>query len=177
MRPCAFCLLGDSMGLLTERDISNNLSDKSRSRIPSMHLLADMQEMFLTLSRKVSRLTGSGWHDLTQELAVMADYEAYYPDEPARVRRAGDFVYLDAVLRKIKADQPATVNNDYVVFRLPEEYRPTREIVAVCQGSTMNRVTCRVMPDGNVYLCRYGTTVVQNIPLGSWLCCQFGWMI
>lgn len=163
------------MAFLKNEDIVNNLDTKRLDKPLSAM-------MGVTLKKLLDKSTkDTGWIDISSYLEATDDHahnvENYYPDRPARIRRIGDIVFLDAELRKITGDQPSTLDPEYLLFVIPEGFRPSYDVVKVCQGSHMNRVTVHIFPNGNLYLCRYGTTDPMPIVRGTWLPIMVDWCI
>ena len=102
-------------------------------------------------------------------VGVGTDVGVYETGMDTRVRRSGNIVFFSGQLKKTTGTQPATLDRNYLLFTIPEGYRPSRDANFVIQGSQMNRALLRVNANGNVYICRYGTTTSSDITVGVWL--------
>ena len=114
-----------------------------------------------------------------------------YPNQPLRIRRIGNIVHIegatssDLSFRDV-GNQSAgfplmglccgehnatTFNGDYLftIGTLSEEFRPSKSIITIQQGSGQNKYLVRIDPSGTVRIGRYGTTSYTNPAKNCWL--------
>lgn len=104
----------------------------------------------------------TGWQD-----AELSDaFSAYNTNNTPQYRRVGKMVTIRGwVTPTAEIDASATTT----IFTLPEGYRPSRPVSAICQGSTMSHWLLQIQTSGAVTCARYGTTEYIAIAAGRWL--------
>lgn len=91
------------------------------------------------------------------------------------VRRYGKVVSLTGALTNTSA---VTLNTTHVkVFTIPSGYRPSQDIIVLCQGSGANEFCLQIKTDGSVYIGRYGTSSFSSIATGQWFPFHVSWVI
>lgn len=91
------------------------------------------------------------------------------------VRRYGKSVTLTGALKNTSA---VTLNSTHVqAFTIPSGYRPSQDMIVVCQGSGINRFLLQIKTDGTVSVGRYGTTSFIEASAGSWFPFHVTWIM
>lgn len=91
------------------------------------------------------------------------------------VRRYGKVVSLTGSLTNTSA---VTLNSTHIkVFTIPSGYRPSQDIIVLCQGSSANEFCIQVKPDGGVYFGRYGTSSFSSVASGAWFPFHVTWIM
>lgn len=104
----------------------------------------------------------SGWKEAT----LTSDFVAYNSTFVNQYRKIGKIVFVEG---GVKPTAQITANSETTIFTLPSGYRPSKQIIIICQGSGMNRWCLTVNTNGNVTIQRYGTTSNIAIPTNAWL--------
>ena len=91
------------------------------------------------------------------------------------VRRYGKVVSLTGALTNTSA---VTLNTTHVkVFTIPSGYRPSQDVIVLCQGSGANEFVLQIKTDGGVYIGRYGTSSFSSIAAGQWFPFHVSWVM
>lgn len=91
------------------------------------------------------------------------------------LRRYGKVVSLTGSLKNTAT---VTLNSTHVkVFTIPSGYRPSQDMVILCQGSGANEFCLQIQSGGDVYIGRYGTTSFQSVSSGSWFPFHATWVM
>lgn len=91
------------------------------------------------------------------------------------VRRYGKVVSLTGALKNTEA---ITINATHVeVFTIPSGYRPSQDLLVLCQGSSTNKFVMQVKTDGTVCFGRYGTNSYTEANSGSWFPFHACWVM
>ena len=91
------------------------------------------------------------------------------------VRRYGKVVSLTGALKNSAA---VTLNTSHVkVFTIPSGYRPSQDILVLCQGSGNNEYVMQIKTSGEVYFGRYGTSSNVQASAGSWFPFHACWVM
>lgn len=91
------------------------------------------------------------------------------------VRRYGKVVSLTGALKNSAA---VTLNTSHVkVFTIPSGYRPSQDILVLCQGSGNNEYVMQIKTSGEVYFGRYGTSSNIQAGAGSWFPFHACWVM
>lgn len=91
------------------------------------------------------------------------------------VRRWGKVVSLTGALTNT-AD--ITINTSHVkVFTIPSGYRPSQDVLVMCQGSGANEFVLQVKSNGDVLIGRYGTSSFASVTSGSWFPFHACWVM
>ena len=91
------------------------------------------------------------------------------------VRRYGKVVSLTGALKNSAA---VTLNTTHVkVFTIPSGYRPSQDILVLCQGSGNNEYVMQIKTNGEVYFGRYGTSSNVQAGAGSWFPFHACWVM
>ena len=103
---------------------------------------------------------------------------ANYSDNTAnapQLRRYGKVVSLTGTLKNTAA---ITLNTSHTkVFTIPSGYRPSQDVLVMCQGSNANEFVMQVKTDGNVYFGRYGTSTFVEAGVNSWFPFHACWVM
>lgn len=107
--------------------------------------------------------------------SLSSGWSVYSTNNTPTVRRYGNVVSLDGTLKNTST---VTLNATYVkVFTLPSGYRPSQEVLVVCQGSSVNRFMMLIKTDGSVNFGRYGTTSFPEVATGAWFPFHATWVM
>ena len=91
------------------------------------------------------------------------------------VRRYGKVVSLTGAIKNTAA---VTLNTTHVkVFTIPSGYRPSQDILVLCQGSGNNEYVMQIKTNGEVYFGRYGTSSNVQAGAGSWFPFHACWVM
>lgn len=91
------------------------------------------------------------------------------------LRRYGKVVSLTGTLTNTAA---VTLNTSHTkVFTIPSGYRPSQDVIVMCQGSNANEYCLQVKADGNVYFGRYGTGSFVEAGANSWFPFHACWVM
>lgn len=91
------------------------------------------------------------------------------------VRRYGKVVSLTGALTNT-AD--VTINTSHIqVFTIPSGYRPSQDVLVLCQGSGANEFVLQIKTSGAVYIGRYGTSSFASVSSGSWFPFHACWVM
>ena len=157
---------------ITSNNIANIITESSynasTNKIATMSDIPNVPTKTSDLTNDSGFITSSslpqdtGWQTIT----LTNSFTVYSSGYDVRVRKIGDIVYLSGVIK------PTTniADNQYTtMFTLPSNYRPTRELQFVCQGSGVNKWVLSILANGECKIQRYGTTSNIAIPTGTWL--------
>lgn len=104
-----------------------------------------------------------------------SNWEAYNESGTPVIKKDCRTVFLTGVLKNKNA---ITLNaNGVATFTIPEGYRPSKSVFAICNGSGMNRWLIEINPNGNVYFSRYGITEYASVSAGSWFPFSVSWVV
>lgn len=91
------------------------------------------------------------------------------------VRRYGKVVSLTGALTNTAA---VTLNTTHVkVFTIPSGYRPSQDVLVLCQGSGNNEFLLQIKSNGEVLFGRYGTSSNTQANAGSWFPFHACWVM
>lgn len=91
------------------------------------------------------------------------------------VRRYGKVVSLTGALTNTAS---ITINTTHVkVFTIPSGYRPTQDVLVLCQGSGANEFVLQIKSNGDVMIGRYGTASFQAIDANQWFPFHACWVM
>lgn len=91
------------------------------------------------------------------------------------VRRFGKVVSITGALTNTAA---VTLNTTHVkVFTIPSGYRPSQDVLVMCQGSGANEFVMQIKTSGEVYFGRYGTSSYVEAGSGSWFPFHACWVM
>lgn len=91
------------------------------------------------------------------------------------VRRYGKVVSLTGALTNTAS---MTINTSHVkVFAIPSGYRPTQDVLVLCQGSGANEFVLQIKSNGDVMIGRYGTSSFQAIDANQWFPFHACWVM
>jgi hypothetical protein len=107
---------------------------------------------------------GTEWHSatLSSSFKVYGDNSEVAPE----YRRTDKVVEIRGQVAPTTA---ITSGGTATIFTLPEGYRPSKTVYALCQGSGKNTWLLSVTAGGNVDLGRYGVNANAQCPIGAWL--------
>lgn len=106
----------------------------------------------------------SKWISVTN---LNSNFKVYDNDESSRpaYRKIGNTVFLYG---EIATTKNLEANTSYVMFTLPEGYRPSKAVKAICQSSTTRIWLLQIDVYGNVYLSRLRDGATSTAPLTSY---------
>jgi len=117
-----------------------------------------------TVSGISSAIADSGWTTVT----LTEDFEPYATGVLPKYRKIGSVVNLHGVLKP--TDTLTGSNTTVAMFSLPTGYRPSENIITVCQGSGNCIWTLTVASGGTCSFSRYRDgTGLQNASSSVWL--------
>lgn len=91
------------------------------------------------------------------------------------VRRYGKVVSLSGALTNTSA---VTLDSTHVkVFTIPSGYRPSQDVLILCQGSGANEFLLQIKTNGEVYIGRYGTDSFAQVNANSWFPFHATWVM
>ena len=91
------------------------------------------------------------------------------------VRRYGKVVSLTGALTNTAS---ITLNTSHAkVFTIPSGYRPTQDVLVLCQGSGANEFVLQIKSNGDVMIGRYGTSSFQAIDANQWFPFHACWVM
>lgn len=113
--------------------------------------------------------------DVSTITSLSSGWEDYGTGTSPVVRRYGKVVSLTGALKNTAA---VTLNTSHVkVFTIPSGYRPSQDILILCQGSGNNEYVMQIKTDGGVYFGRYGTSSNVQANAGSWFPFHACWVM
>lgn len=104
--------------------------------------------------------TDSGWKTCT----LSSGYAVYTSGTTLRVRKVGKLVQVSGVVK----NSSAMSSSSGTFATIPTGYRPHHTIHHICQGSSMNKWSLGVNPNGNLTIFRYGADSLANPGSGTW---------
>lgn len=91
------------------------------------------------------------------------------------VRRYGKVVSLTGAMTNTEA---VTLNTTHVkVFTIPSGYRPSQDVLVLCQGSNYNEFVLQIKSNGEVFIGRYGTSANAQAGAGTWFPFHACWVM
>ena len=91
------------------------------------------------------------------------------------VRRWGKVVSITGAMTNTEA---VTLNTTHVkVFTIPSGYRPSQDVLVLCQGSGNNEYVMQIKTNGEVYFGRYGTSSNVQASAGTWFPFHACWVM
>ena len=91
------------------------------------------------------------------------------------MRRYGKVVSLTGALTNTTS---VTINTTHIkVFTIPSGYRPTQDVLILCQGSGANEFVLQIKSNGDVMIGRYGTSSFQAIAADQWFPFHACWVM
>lgn len=113
--------------------------------------------------------------DITTITSLSNGWAIYGSTTTPTVRRYGKIVSLTGTIKNTSA---ITLNSSHVeAFTIPSGYRPSQEIVVVCQGSGANKYMMQIGTNGSCRIGRYGTTSFGEAPANSWFPFHITWVM
>ena len=117
-------------------------------------------------------------HTDTSTISSYSSGWTYYGTASANaptVRRYGKVVSLSGALTNTSA---VTLNTTHVkVFTIPSGYRPSQDVLVLCQGSGANEFLLQIKTSGEVYIGRYGTSSFASVSADSWFPFHATWVM
>ena len=102
-------------------------------------------------------------------------WSVYGTNTTPTVRRYGKVVTLTGALKNTST---ITLNTDHVkVFTIPSGYRPSQDLIVVCQGSGISKFLIQIQTDGSVSFGRYGTNAYNEVGSGAWFTFHATWIM
>lgn len=95
--------------------------------------------------------TDTGWVNAT----LTSDFKLYNSSSYCRYRKIGKQVNIQFTLSPASASNVLNSATETTAFTLPEAFRPSQNLNALCQGSGTNIFTVGVNTSGNVNIYRY----------------------
>ena len=130
-----------------------------------------------------SNLLDSGWRTLYDDVGfeivelTNKNFGLYTSGKPMRIRRIGDIVQFNGILKNTSA---ITLNTSEVkIAYIPSEYRPAYDVYGIMQGSGTNIFLLHITTTGDIKLSRYraNTTSYSSISSGAWFPMHITYMI
>lgn len=118
----------------------------------------------------------TGWINAT----LTSDFKLYDSSGYCRYRKIGKEVNIQFQLSPNKTSNNLNSATDTVVFTLPEEYRPTYNLIQLCQGSGTNIFITSITPNGKVAISRYrnSSSYSSSAPgTSTWLPCNITYFV
>lgn len=113
-------------------------------------------------------------HTVTSLSSGWANYSDNSANAP-QLRRYGKVVSLTGTLKNTVA---VTLNTSHTkVFTIPSGYRPSQDVLVMCQGSSANEFVLQVKTNGDVYFGRYGTSSFVEAGVNSWFPFHACWVM
>lgn len=109
-------------------------------------------------------LNDSGWIEAT----LTDSFTSYGTNTIPEYRKVGKQVEIRGSVKPTTTITAST--NGVTMFTLPEGYRPSKDVLEICQGSGRNVWLLNIKTSGAVTIARYGTTSIIDIPTSAWLC-------
>lgn len=107
--------------------------------------------------------------------SLSSGWAVYGSSTTPTVRRYGKVVSLTGAVKNSSA---VTLNTTHVeVFAVPSGYRPSQDIISVCQGSGANKFILQIKTDGSASIGRYGTTSFSEVAAGAWFPFHVTWIM
>lgn len=117
------------------------------------------------------KITDSSYEDLDdtgwKEATLNSNFTSYTTGTTPEYRKIGNIVEIRGSVKPTSEIIGSTTG--ITIFTLPTGFRPTKDILEVCQGSGRNVWLLHIKTSGAVTIARYGTTSVENIPTSAWL--------
>lgn len=117
-------------------------------------------------------------HTDTSTITSFSSGWSYYGTASANsptVRRYGKVVSLTGALTNTTA---VTLNTSHAqVFTIPSGYRPSQDVLVLCQGSGANEFVLQIKTSGAVLIGRYGTSSFSEVSSGSWFPFHACWVM
>lgn len=118
------------------------------------------------------KITDSSYEDLNDsgwiEATLTSTFTNYSTNTTPEYRKTGKQVEIRGVVKPTATVTASTTG--VTIFTLPAGYRPTKDVLEICQGSGRNVWLLTIKPTGVVTISRYGTTGNIDIPTSAWLC-------
>lgn len=108
------------------------------------------------------------------------DFKLYNDNSACRYRKIGNQVNIQFILSPANASNKLNSATETIVFVLPEGYRPSQNLVVVCQGSGTNIFITTVLSNGNVAISRYrsSSSYASSSPgTSTWLPCNITYFV
>ena len=113
--------------------------------------------------------------DTSTVTSLSSGWSDYSTGTSPVVRRYGKVVSLTGALKNTSA---VTLNTSHVqVFTIPSGYRPSQDVLVLCQGSGANEFVMQIKTSGAVYFGRYGTSSFGEVSSGSWFPFHATWVM
>ena len=108
------------------------------------------------------------------------DFKLYNVNSACRYRKIGNQVNIQFILSPANASNKLNSATETIAFVLPEGYRPSQNLVVVCQGSGTNIFITTVLSNGNVAISRYrsSSSYASSSPgTSTWLPCNITYFV
>lgn len=136
----------------------------------------DVQPQINSLNNSITNLEyDTGWQTLTITNNKFAHYDS--DSQLLRIRKVGRIVELTGSLKNTAS---ITLNATEVnVATIPTEYRPTKHIFGLMQGSQTSVFLVTVNTSGALNVSRYraNTTTYPSVASGSWFPIHLTWIV
>ena len=86
---------------------------------------------------------------------INSNFKVYRTGEYPRIIRFGNVVFLEGCLSPSKSLTMSSTSNQYTMITIPAGYRPSREMIFVCHGSTLCLWLLRINTSGECIFERY----------------------
>ena len=109
---------------------------------------------------------------------INSNFKLYRTGEYPRIIRFGNVVFLEGCLSPSKSLTMSSTSNQYTMITIPTGYRPSREMIFVCHGSTLCLWLLRINTSGECIFERYRKGDAYATPAsGNWLPFSAVWIL
>ena len=109
---------------------------------------------------------------------INSNFKLYRTDEYPRIIRFGNLVFLEGCLSPSKSLTMTSTSNQYQMITIPAGFRPSRELILVCHGSTLCLWLLRINTAGECIFERYRKGDAYSTPAaGNWLPFSAMWVL
>ena len=109
---------------------------------------------------------------------INSNFKVYRTGEYPRLIRFGNVVFLEGCLSPSKSLTMTSTSNQYTMITIPAGYRPSRELIFVCHGSTLCLWLLRINTSGECVFERYRKGDAYATPAsGNWLPFSAVWVL
>lgn len=125
------------------------------------------------------KITDSAFEDLDdtgwKEAALTSEFTNYATNTTPEYRKVGNCVEIRGCVKPTNTITASA--NGITMFTLPTGYRPSKDVLEICQGSGRNIWLLTIKTTGLVTISRYGTTSAIDIPTSAWLSFNKNFMV
>ena len=110
-----------------------------------------------------------------EEVTFKTGYSAYNPTNSVYVRRIGDVVEIQGLVKFTEAKSATTKKTPFAT--IPNEYAPSKDVEVMQLGVMKNVYNLTIQTNGDVCWSRYGTTTSIDVKSGGYLYVHATWTI